>query len=258
MKRLRTVVIGAGNVASHIVPALLHAGAIEPMAVWSRTEEHARELAGEIGAPIATADLDALPRDGEFYLVSTADDMLRRVGAIDWGGGALWAHTSGSVGADVLAGVSSRYGVFYPLQTFSREVAVEVREVPFFIEGSSEEVTATLTALARKISDRVYEADSELRTKMHVAAVFGCNFCNHLWALADELLRKSAGLDLGILKPLLKETLRKALENSPAEVQTGPARRCDEGVIAKHLAMLEGREAEIYRVMSESIMDYYR
>lgn len=258
MKRLRTVVIGAGNVASHIVPALMRVGAIEPLAVWSRTEEHARELAGKIGAPIATDDLDALPRDGEFYLVSTADDMLRRVGEIEWGVGALWAHTSGSVGADILAGVSKRYGVFYPLQTFSRDVGVEVREVPFFIEGSSEEVTNTLTELARKISDRVYEADSVLRTKLHVAAVFGSNFCNHLWALADGLLRKSAGLDLDILKPLLKETLRKALENSPAAVQTGPARRGDEGVIEKHLAMLEGREAEIYRMMSESIMDYYR
>lgn len=256
---LRAVIIGAGNVASQIAPALQRSGCISVEAVWSRTAEHARELAAALGPGVkAETELRRLPADAEFYLVSVADDVVAQVVGAMTPGHALWAHTAGSVEASVLAPLTDRYGVFYPLQTFSRGVAVEISEVPMFIEGSDRATADSLLEMARAISERVYEADSELRSKMHAAAVFACNFANHLWAMADDLLRERAGLDITVLGPLMRETLRKALLVPPAEAQTGPARRRDRSVMEKHISQLTPHQGEIYRLMSESIMQYYQ
>lgn len=50
---LRTVIIGSGNVASTIAPALEKAGAIDVVAVYSPTPDHASALAGELRHAVA-------------------------------------------------------------------------------------------------------------------------------------------------------------------------------------------------------------
>ncbi len=256
---IATVAVGAGNVASQLLPALASAGVVGLVGVWSRTLSHARELAAACGvaAECATDNLDSLPC-GDMYIASVADDLLPQLPAHVGRNGALWVHTSGSVDASVLAPLSSDYGVMYPLQTFSRGVAVDISATPFFIEGSTPEVAQMLTVIAEMISWRVYPADSARRGRMHAAAVFACNFANHLWAHADDILRRDASLSLEVLEPLLRETLRKALLVGPREAQTGPARRGDSGVIAKHCALLPEHQATLYRTLTDSIIDYYR
>ena len=96
-----------------------------------------------------------------------------------------------------------------------------------------------------------------MRAKLHAAAVYACNFTNHLWAIADDILRRETGTDLGVLRPLLEETMRKALTMRPADGQTGPARRGDRGVIEKHKSLLTQDEAQLYETLSQHIMDYY-
>lgn len=254
---LRTVVIGSGNVATRLAPALEASGAIAVEAVWSRTAAHAEALASRLGSARAVTDMAALPTDAEFYLVAVVDDQLPSVVEAMKPNGALWAHTSGTVDAAVLAPLTENYGVFYPLQTLSRDVDIDLREAPFFIEGSTPQTVDVLSRMARTISDRVYEADSQLRGRLHAAAVFACNFANHLWAVADDLLRREAGLDIKVLEPLMRETLRKALTVRPADGQTGPAMRGDRGVMERHTALMSEREAELYRVLSDSIMQYH-
>lgn len=258
MTALRTVVIGAGNVASQLAPALERCGAVEVVAVWSRTAAHAESLCAKLHSAKPCTGLESLPADADFYLVAVVDDMLPEVVASMKPNGALWAHTSGTINASALAPLTGRYGVFYPLQTLSRGIAVDLSCAPFFIEGSTPEVAETLTALARRLSDKVYPADSALRGKLHAAAVFACNFANHLWAIADDYLRREAGLDISVLEPLMRETLRKALAAPPSQGQTGPARRGDEGVMARHRALLAPHEAELYKILSDSIINYYK
>ncbi len=255
---LRTVVFGAGNVASHLVPALEESGAIEVSAVWSRTEEHASELASRLRSALPVCSIDAVPDGAELYLVSVADDMVRRIAA-EYNGGhdAVWLHTSGSVPASALERLTEHYGVLYPLQTFSRGTELDLKCVPFFIEGSDESTLSTARYLAEKVSTRVYEADSDLRARMHVAAVFGCNFTNFMWTVADGLLRRNDGLDITVIEPLLKETLRKCMAIGPGNAQTGPAMRGDSNVIDKHISMLDPELADMYKYLTEKIISYY-
>lgn len=251
-RRMKIAVIGAGNVATHLAQAL--AGVADVCAVVARHTSSASRLAAMIGESCAASDtLADLPADADLYLISVSDDAVRGVveATPDFPG--IWAHTSGSVPADVFRGHRSRYGVFYPLQTFTRDIPVDVGEVPMFIEGSDATVERQLIDLASLISRRVERADSRRRQTLHVAAVFACNFADLMWMEADGILREG-GLDLSYLMPLMKVTLEKLGKTDPRQAMTGPARRGDRRVIERHLGMLEGRREEIYAMLSDTIL----
>ncbi len=171
----------------------------------------------------------------------------------------LLVHTAGSIPMSVWEGHAERYGVFYPMQTFSKQREVDFQEVPFFIEAKRAEDTELLKAIASTLSEKVYEADSEQRKSLHLAAVFICNFTNHMYALAADLLEKY-NLPFEVMLPLIDETARKVHELAPRDAQTGPAVRYDENVMSNHLAMLVDSPAlqEIYKLMSKSIHEHHK
>ena len=129
--------------------------------------------------------------------------------------------------------------------------------MPFFLEASDEKTLAVLKKLASEISEKVYEADSVTRRRLHIAAVFACNFANNLWRISDELL-KEYNLNMDVLLPLLKVSVEKLGTLSPEDAQTGPAMRGDRKIIENHLNELSGENREIYRIMSESILNHYK
>lgn len=245
--------IGAGNVATHLAPVFCASGAGEVVQVYSRTLGHAEALAGKMPGATATDSIADLRRDADIYVISVKDDAIAQLVAEIEANDALWLHTSGSVGMEVLAPLSARHGVFYPLQTFSKDVELDMERVPIFIEGANEAVESEIRAFASRIFSSVYHADSELRKKMHISAVFACNFTNYLWTIAARLLAADK-LPFSVLQPLLEETLRKALVNSPASSQTGPAARGDRQIIDAHLNLLEGENRELYSILSEAII----
>lgn len=253
-RRLRICLIGAGNVASHLAPAL--ASVADLVQIVSRGGASARRLAEGIPGCAAAEGTEGLVPDADLYLIATADDAIGGIVSSTPDFPGVWAHTSGSVPVEVFAGHKSRYGSFYPLQTFSRDVPVDMRQVPFFIEGNTPQVTEMLAGLAGRISDSVTLADSALRHDLHVAAVFACNFVNQLWADADALLRRR-GLNIGYLSPLIAATAGKLADASPADAMTGPARRGDLNVIENHLASLPPELAGTYRLLSQRILDIY-
>lgn len=258
---LKTVIIGAGNVAWTLAPALDHLEGVKVVQVWSRHLANSHELARRLTNAEATDSLAAIVPDGDLYLVSAADDAIAEIAGriADQGRcnpNAVAAHTSGGVDASVLAPMTPHYGVFYPLQTFTRGLTVDLRPVPLLVEGADPRTTAVLERLASQLSDKVSRADSRRRAVIHAAAVFACNFSNHFFARADDILRRE-GLELEVLYPLIRETVQKAMTIPPAEGQTGPARRGDLNCIRHHEELLQPEERALYSSLSESIMDYY-
>lgn len=247
--------IGAGNVATRLAAALKqHARILQVMALHNAS---ASRLAGMIGGgckPI-TSPSDLCP-DADLYLIAAKDDSIASISASTPDFPGIWAHTSGSVGIDVFNGVKTNFGVFYPLQTLSKDVEVDIAQVPFLIEGNSQAASAALCRLAEQISRKVAVVSSDERRRLHVAAVFACNFANLMWAESDELLRE-AGLDISYLLPLIQATVDKLRTLSPAKAMTGPARRGDTEVIRNHLSQLTSDKANIYRLLSENILKRY-
>lgn len=248
---MKAVMIGAGNVATNLVRALSATG-IEVVQVYSHTLAHARELADTVNAG-ATDDLSALEMGADIYIISVKDDAIVNVVSSMPDNGALWVHTSGSIPMTVFEGRRQRYGVFYPMQSFSKQIATDFTEVPFFIEAVNDGVALEIEALAQRLSQRVFHATSEQRRRLHIAAVFACNFANHLWTLADDVLR-DAELPFDVMLPLISTTVDKLKRLSPAESQTGPAMRRDHRVMQSHMAMLDKDKALIYKTLSDNIM----
>ena len=248
------VFIGAGNLATNLAKALYRKG-FRIVQVYSRTKESAASLAQNVEATYTT-DLSAIVDDAQLYIVSLKDDTFVQLLPEMVAGrkNALWVHTAGSIPMSIWEGQVERYGVFYPMQTFSKQREVDFREIPIFVESHSVEETQFLKDIAAALSEKVHEATSEQRKNLHLAAVFTCNFTNHMYALAAELLRKYQ-LPFDVMLPLIDETANKVHEMEPRTAQTGPAVRYDEQVINRHLQMLadEPHMQELYRLISENI-----
>ncbi len=247
---MRIVILGAGRVATHMAKAL-HKNGHKIDAVWSRTMESAQRLARVVDSSPVN-DISVLPTDADAYIIAVKDSALQEVivKATKGREGSLFLHTAGSMPLSVFEGYAKNGGVFYPMQTFSMEREVDFRAIPLFIEGAD----ARIRQLAVSISEHVYELSSDDRKYLHLAAVFACNFANHCYTLAAEVLEKK-GLPFDVMLPLVDETARKVHELHPKEAQTGPAIRGDKNVMAAQAALLDSRMQAIYNLMSESIQE---
>ena len=246
--------IGAGNLAVNLAKALYRKG-FRIVQVYSRTKESAQELAQAVEAEFTT-ELPGITKEAQLYIVSLKDaafvELLPEI--VPGKGNVLWVHTAGSIPMNIWRGHVERYGVLYPMQTFSKRREVDFGQIPFFVESNSEEDVRLLKDVASALSEKVYEASSEQRKNLHLAAVFACNFTNHMYALAAGLM-KEYGLPFEAMLPLIDETARKVHELEPLAAQTGPAVRYDENVINEHLRMLadEPEMQQLYREISENI-----
>lgn len=248
------VMVGAGNLATHLARAFYRKG-FRILQVYSRTLESAACLAQEVEADPVT-DLSQLAPRARLYVASLTDEVLPRLvpqlvhGRED----SLWVHTAGSLPMELWAGHARRYGVFYPMQTFSKQREVDFGRIPVFVEGCDAETTGFLRAVAGAITTQVYEATSVQRRYLHLGAVLACNFTNHLYALASDLLSRH-GLPFESLWPLIDETAHKIHELSPCQAQTGPAVRGDRHVMDEHLRLLADDPylSEVYRLLSRGI-----
>jgi predicted short-subunit dehydrogenase-like oxidoreductase (DUF2520 family) len=250
---MEIVIIGSGNLATQLSLALKEAGH-NIVQVYSPTEQHAKTLAAKIDCAYTTA-ADEVRQDAEFYVIAIKDDAIRGIAATlsHKIGKAVIVHTAGSMPMDVFIGHASRYGVLYPMQTFSKDKKVDFREIPCFIEASDEQTLTVIRRLADSISDHVVEVDSEKRKKMHLAAVLACNLTNHCYRLAERVLEKEE-IDFSLFLPLIRETAQKIETMSPKDAQTGPMVRYDKGVMNMQIEMLpDERTRQIYRLMAESI-----
>lgn len=251
---MNIVLLGSGNVATQLGRAFKLAGQ-DIVQVWSRNIENARELADNLAAT-AISDFDHLDRKADLYIISVKDEAINDLAKELKVSDKLIVHTSGSTGIDVLEGSSSKYGVLYPLQTFSKSQRVDFRQIPFAIEGNTPEVASIIHAMADRLSERVIELSSEQRKVLHIAAVFACNFSNHLYALSQELL-KEQDLDFDLLRPLIAETAAKVQSNEPIKMQTGPASRNDQETVDAHIELLKKNPnmQELYQKLSQSIVN---
>src|SRR5690606_6665386 len=71
---MKIVMLGSGNVATHLGRALYGAGH-SVLQVWSRNEAHAQELAEQLKAE-ATDQLQNVTTEGDLYIISVLDDAI--------------------------------------------------------------------------------------------------------------------------------------------------------------------------------------
>ena len=247
------VLLGSGNVATHLFKAFSAAEECHIKQVYNHSKGTLSFFRNK--TEVTTEISDLAPAD--VYLLALKDDVIPEIAAKLPAKNALLVHTSGSVAMDALTDCPRR-GVFYPLQTFSKDNDLDYSEIPFCLEANNPQDLALLKQLAATISEKSYEISSAERKELHLSAVFVCNFVNHLYTVGEQICQKS-GIPFEILKPLIKETACKVQQDAPAKVQTGPAIRNDRSTIDAHLKLLDSSEEnrDVYKLLTSAIQTFH-
>lgn len=250
----KIVIVGSGRIAGHMGKRLKGKG-LQIAQVVGRSAAPTRELAETLRAEWSDDFAEVMP-DAGWILLAVRDDAIEPVAKAIAAAAprALVTHTSGATPGAVLAPYFERYGVFYPLQSFSAEHMPVWSKIPFCVDARFEADLLFLIKTAKIIGNLVYRVNDAQRAVLHVAAVFANNFANHCFAIAEKILDE-ADLPFEMLHPLMEETLAKALLESPARMQTGPAIRGDSDTIQRHLALLAEHPdwRDLYQKLSENI-----
>lgn len=253
-EQFRVTMIGAGNLATRLAVAL-HVAGCPILQVYSRTMKSASMLAQQVGAE-PVCDISDIDNRANVLIFALTDKALPEIIPLvaKRNPKAIMAHTAGSMPLALFKGHAADFGVLYPMQTFSKSREVDFTPIPFFLEASNASTLQALTDMACMLSSKVYLASFEERRRVHLAAVFACNFANHCYALSHQLLAQY-GIPFEVMLPLIDETAAKVHVMSPLDAQTGPAVRFDENVIAAQENMLNDSPLwkEVYDLMSRSI-----
>ncbi len=251
---MKVILIGSGNVATHLGKALNEAGH-SILQVYSRGEAGAKSLARKLSCSYTT-DIKKISGKGDVYIIAIRDEAIGPFVKKFTSSEKIIVHTSGSVSLSILKSKFRNCGVMYPVQTFSVHRKINLKKVPFCLEAGNDDVKRKITALAKTLSGDIHFINSEQRKKIHLAAVFANNFTNHLFEIAEHLLAREK-ISFDLLRTLILETAIKVQHHLPGEMQTGPAKRGDKKVINEHLKLLKDRKQfrEIYKLISASISD---
>ena len=246
------VIIGAGNVAYHLSKAIQKINGFEVVQIFNRTLSNIDDSLNNISTTnnpekIVTANL---------YIIAVSDDFIETVSNYLLDKNGLVVHTSGSTSVKAL-NKHNNYGVFYPLQTFSKSRDIDFSTIPVCIEANTEKNYTLLNKLGNALSNDVRAVSSSQRKGLHLAAVFVCNFVNHLYAMGANVCKEN-DLPFEVLKPLILETANKVMGLHPSEAQTGPAKRNDKKTMKNHLKALDNKEhKKIYKLLSKAIKNTY-
>ncbi|MFN7118424.1 MAG: Rossmann-like and DUF2520 domain-containing protein [Saprospiraceae bacterium] len=249
---LSIVLIGAGNVGYHLGKQLKNCG-LNIIQIFSRQAAKAQRLSNAIGAPYIT-DLSNIITDADLYIIAVNDGAIEEVASrlnLEKG---LVVHTSGATPSTILQLYFKRFGIFYPLQTFSVARDIDFSSVPICVYANNPSDEALLHKIGEQISKKVYHINDQQRAILHIGAVFVNNFTNHLFQIAYNIT-KNEHLSFDLLRPLIQETAAKVQAHVPAEMQTGPAIRGDQQTIERHLQYLEKFPAykALYQILTDSI-----
>ncbi|WP_299214919.1 DUF2520 domain-containing protein [uncultured Dokdonia sp.] len=243
--------IGTGNIAWHLANHFAKASGCKLKQIAGRSKDRLTDFGSLTQQLVTIKEL----RPATITIIAVSDKAIKDVASQLPYQDTLVVHTSGSMAMDVIP--QHRKGVFYPLQSFSKNDHVDFTQIPICIEASNAEDLQLLQDLATLLSIKIHTIDSHQRKQAHLAAVFVNNFTNHCYTIAQELCKKEA-IPFELLYALLKKTAQKAIDHSPSDVQTGPAKRNDIEVIKDHLEMLQEEDHKsIYKTLTASIIAHY-
>lgn len=250
----KIAVVGAGNVAYTLCKAMKDKG-MNPYCVFVRDAGKVSKVSEDLGVE-AVSDYEKVLQS-DLTIIAVNDDSISEVAShlIDYKG--LVVHTSGTKPSAVL-NRTGRYGVFYPLQTMSKNREISFDQVPLLVYANSDEDLTKLKEFASIFSKKAVVCDDEQRKAIHLAAVYVSNFTNVMLGIGDGLLQEK-GLSLDIMKPLVMEMMEKSFVKSPKNALTGPASRGDFATIGEHEKMLSYHpdELAIYMILTDYIIEKY-
>lgn len=259
IKALNIVIIGTGNVATHIAQSFHSINYVNLVQAFNhRKSKEAKQFSKQFQCDLVS-DYSSINTQADIYIIAVKDDaiteVVKNISFLKLKG--IVTHTSGSVDLSVLKKASKNYGVYYPLQTFYKGAIINWQTTPLLVEGSSKSVETKLKQLANSVSEKVKVVDSKNRLQMHLAAVFACNFTNAMYVAAYQIIENNLSKkDTDLLLPIMQQSFQKLQKVHPKQAQTGPAMRDDKLVMKKHLDLIKNNKqlTQVYKTLSNLIV----
>ena len=130
---IKVVLIGSGNVAQHLIQVLLQAKNVDLVQAFARNPNHLSHL---LPSTKITSDYQKIA-EADLYIISVSDNAIAEVSEHLPFKNRLVVHTSGSSDITILSD-KNRKGVFYPLQTFSKNKAIDFTPIPMCLEAENQ------------------------------------------------------------------------------------------------------------------------
>lgn len=248
---IKVVVLGAGNVGYHLFSAMHKHPQINVVQWYNKSISPIEPFEDQT---VITTDINTITT-ADIYLICVADSAIAQLSNQLSHRKGIIAHTAGSIAMEQL-NTHKHYGVFYPLQSFSKQREIDFSNLPFCLEASDQQSLNKLEQLAVYLSQNIHRVNSQQRKTLHIAAVFVNNFTNHLYAIGEKICEEN-DLPFAILEPLIIETAKKIEQLSPKDAQTGPALRNDQKTIDNHLVQLSPNLEKLYNNLTQSIQQHY-
>lgn len=245
---LKVTILGGGNLATHLAELFLNTPGVKLQEIYNRTLNAIDVFKEKTDITNSFENLAS----SDIYIICVTDNSINEISNQLTSKNALVVHTSGAMNLEAL-GKIKRQGVFYPLQSFTKNKEVDFQNIPICIEANNSKDEILLYKLAEKISSKIYKIDSSQRKTLHVAAVFVNNFVNHMYKIGEEICEEHA-IPFEILHPLILETATKLNTLTPKQAQTGPAVRNDTKTMNIQQASLSLEHKEIYQLLTQAIL----
>lgn len=246
------IVVGAGNLAWHLVAVLQNAGFSVSLA--------SRDPSRVADWPVRVIALADIPLHPEMVILAVPDDAIETAStelALQLPPNIPVVHTSGATPLSRINSYFLRTGALWPIRSLRAGDQVgNWRDLPLVYHGSDAALTQVLRKLTSEVSDTVYALDDDQRAQLHLAAVFSNNFVTWMYEIAHQLCTER-DIPFSALLPIIRNTALAQTTTPPRERQTGAAVRRDYATMKRHLELLNGQPelARLYREISSLIMN---
>lgn len=261
-------IVGAGNLARTLAPALREAG-YRIREVVSRSSpasrKRARTIARRVGARAVVLDSFDLHAgvvwicvpDREVQPCARSLALLRG----DWHGKVV-LHTSGSLTSEELeplARLGAQVAAVHPLMTFVRSSQPSFEGVGFAVEGDRAAVRVAREMVAR-LGGETFRITKKQKAAYHTWATLASPMMTALLAVAEQaanLAGVSSRQARRRMMPILRETLENYSQFGPAAGFSGPIVRGDAATVEKHLRTLHSSPAAaaVYRALALAALE---
>ncbi|NIM15755.1 MAG: DUF2520 domain-containing protein [Candidatus Aminicenantes bacterium] len=258
MKRFS--IIGAGNLGTYLINSLVKKGYILKY-IYKKAKYPSHQFEAAI-----EGDIGLIVKQSDFIIISTQESKIREAAELaavsSDPNGKIFFHTSNSLTSDELISLKEKGGSvasFSPLQTFAETEPSSKENLfkgIFFLAEGDQEAVKLAEKIAGDLEAHVLVVDKEDKPYIHIAAVSASNFLVAILKLAEGQLKKAGArcrvpIDIKVLLPLIKQTLKNVESRGVKASLTGPVKRKEMGIIKKHLELLEGDEKELYKALSK-------
>ncbi len=262
--KLTITLIGAGNLAHALGPALKSAGyKIDAVAFRGtpQSKKRAAALARKLGAEAVRLE-DVMPISDILWLchtddalVATSRSLARKSG---WKGKIVF-HSSGALTSDVLRPLQragAHTASLHPMMTFVPGTTPRLQSVPFGVEGDRRAVAAA-RQIVRDLGAEAFAIKKGAKTLYHALGSFTSPLIVATLVTAERVGR-AAGLSrtqtTKMMEPILRQTIKNYLERGAAAAFSGPIKRGDVETVRRHLKELRRvpEVSEVYRALVKS------